>query len=99
MQMFLSMEDDEIEEEAGKEKNIKEFKANGVVKADEVDLKKTLEKIKTKIKKTEKENIKITPKVINTYRVKMLKKGELTNKEGPVVFDWFKKQERMEVKA
>ena len=99
MQMFLSMEDDEIEEEAGKEKNIKEPKAKkGIVKADGVDLEKTLEKIKTKIKKTEKDR-KITPKVINTYRVKMLKKGELTKKEGPVVFDWFKKQERMRVKA
>ncbi len=95
--MFLIMEKDKIEEEAGKETTNKKTGSNtkskkNTPKTEKADLEKTLEKIKTKIKETEKDT-EITPKVINSYRYKMLKKGELTNEEGTVVFDWFKKQE------
>ena len=100
--MFLIMEKDKIEEEAGKETTNKKTGSNtkskkNTPKTEKADLEKTLEKIKTKIKETDKDT-EITPKVINSYRYKMLKKGELTNEEGTVVFDWFKKQET-EVKA
>lgn len=95
MDMFLSMEEDEIEEAC--EEDIK--KTAGVKKEDnlaskkEVDVEETLKKIKEHIHKKD-STIQITPAVINRTRISMFKKKELDEVESRAVFEWFKKQEK-----
>lgn len=103
MQMFLSMEKDEIEEEAGKKENINSDVKNrnnnsfdGVPKK-EVDVDEVLNKIKAHIHKKD-STIPITPVRINLTRRNMLKKKEIDEVESKAVFEWFKKQEK-EAKA
>lgn len=99
MQMFLSMEKDEIEEEAGKKENInsdvKKWNNNsfdGVPKK-EVDVDEVLNKIKAHIHKKD-STIQITPVMINRTRRNMLNKKEIDEVESKAVFEWFKKQEK-----
>lgn len=90
MQMFLSMEKDEIEEEAGKNRNNNSF--DGMPKK-EVDVDEVLNKIKAHIHKKD-STIPITPVRINLTRRNMLKKKEIDEFESKAVFEWFKKQEK-----
>lgn len=95
MQMFLSMEKDEIEEEAGKKENIHRNNNNsfdGVPKK-EVDVDEVLNKIKAHIHKKD-STIQITPVMINRTRMNMFKKKEIDEVESRAVFEWFKKQEK-----
>ena len=99
MQMFLSMEKDEIEEEAGKKENINSDVKNrnnnpfdGMPKK-EVDVDEVLNKIKAHIHKKD-STIPITPVRINLTRRNMLKKKEIDEVESRAVFEWFKKQEK-----
>lgn len=99
MQMFLSMEKDEIEEEAGKKENINSDVKNrnnnpfdGIPKK-EVDVDEVLNKIKAHIHKKD-STIPITPVRINLTRRNMLKKKEIDEVESKAVFEWFKKQEK-----
>ena len=99
MDMFLSMEEDEIEEGAGKKENIHRNNNNsfdGVPKK-EVDVDEVLNKIKAHIHKKD-STIQITPVMINRTRMNMLKKKEIDEVESRAVFEWFKKQEK-EAKA
>lgn len=91
MDMFLSMEEDEIEEGAGKkEKNNNSF--DGMPKK-EVDVDEVLNKIKAHIHKKD-STIQITPVMINRTRMNMFKKKEIDEVESKAVFEWFKKQEK-----
>ena len=98
MDMFLSMEEDEIEEVCEED-----IKTAGVKKEDnlaskkEVDVEETLKKIKEHIRKKD-STIQITPAVINRTRMSMFRKKELDEVESRAVFEWFKKQEK-EAKA
>lgn len=95
MDMFLSMEEDEIEEEAGKKENIHRNNNNsfdGVPKK-EVDVDEVLNKIKAHIHKKD-STIQITPVMINRTRMNMFKKKEIDEVESRAVFEWFKKQEK-----
>lgn len=95
MDMFLSMEEDEIEEGAGKKENIHRNNNNsfdGVPKK-EVDVDEVLNKIKAHIHKKD-STIQITPVMINRTRMNMLKKKEIDEVESRAVFEWFKKQEK-----
>ena len=95
MDMFLSMEEDEIEEGAGKKENIHRNNNNsfdGVPKK-EVDVDEVLNKIKAHIHKKD-STIQITPVMINRTRMNMFKKKEIDEVESKAVFEWFKKQER-----
>lgn len=99
MQMFLSMEKDEIEEEAGKKENINSDVKNrnnnsfdGMPKK-EVDVDEVLNKIKAHIHKKD-STIPITPVMINRTRMNMFKKKEIDEVESKAVFEWFKKQEK-----
>ena len=99
MDMFLSMEEDEIEEGAGKKENIHRNNNNsfdGVPKK-EVDVDEVLNKIKAHIHKKD-STIQITPVMINRTRRNMFKKKEIDEVESRAVFEWFKKQEK-EAKA
>lgn len=95
MDMFLSMEEDEIEEEAGKKENInsKGKKGTNNVPKDEVDVDEVLNKIKAHIHKKD-STIQITPVMINRTRMNMFKKKEIDEVESRAVFEWFKKQEK-----
>lgn len=95
MDMFLSMEEDEIEEDAGKKENINSEGKNGTnnVPKDEVDVDEVLNKIKAHIHKKD-STIQITPVMINRTRMNMFKKKEIDEVESRAVFEWFKKQER-----
>lgn len=103
MQMFLSMEKDEIEEEAGKKENINSSVKKGNnnpfdgIPKKEVDVEEVLNKIKAHIHKKD-STIPITPVRINLTRRNMLKKKEIDEVESKAVFEWFKKQEK-EAKA
>lgn len=90
MDMFLSMEEDEIEEGAGKKENNNSF--DGMPKK-EVDVDEVLNKIKAHIHKKD-STIQITPVMINRTRMNMLKKKEIDEFESRAVFEWFKKQEK-----
>lgn len=90
MDMFLSMEEDEIEEGAGKKENNNSF--DGMPKK-EVDVDEVLNKIKAHIHKKD-STIQITPVMINRTRMNMFKKKEIDEVESRAVFEWFKKQER-----
>lgn len=95
MDMFLSMEEDEIEEGAGKKENIHRNNNNsfdGMPKK-EVDVDEVLNKIKAHIHKKD-STIQITPVMINRTRMNMLKKKEIDEVESRAVFEWFKKQEK-----
>lgn len=95
MDMFLSMEEDEIEEGAGKKENIHRNNNNsfdGVPKK-EVDVDEVLNKIKAHIHKKD-STIQITPVMINRTRMNMFKKKEIDEVESKAVFEWFKKQEK-----
>lgn len=95
MDMFLSMEEDEIEEGAGKKENIHRNNNNsfdGVPKK-EVDVDDVLNKIKAHIHKKD-STIPITPVMINRTRMNMFKKKEIDEVESRAVFEWFKKQEK-----
>lgn len=95
MDMFLSMEEDEIEEGAGKKENIHRNNNNsfdGVPKK-EVDVDEVLNKIKAHIHKKD-STIQITPGMINRTRMNMFKKKEIDKVESRAVFEWFKKQEK-----
>lgn len=95
MDMFLSMEEDEIEEGAGKKENIHRNNNNsfdGVPKK-EVDVDEVLNKIKAHIHKKD-STIQITPVMINRTRMNMFKKKEIDEVESGAVFEWFKKQEK-----
>lgn len=95
MDMFLSMEEDEIEEGAGKKENIHRNNNNsfdGVPKK-EVDVDDVLNKIKAHIHKKD-STIQITPVMINRTRMNMFKKKEIDEVESRAVFEWFKKQEK-----
>ena len=95
MDMFLSMEEDEIEEGAGKKENIHRNNNNsfdGVPKK-EVDVDEVLNKIKAHIHKKD-STIQITPVMINRTRMNMLKKKEIDEVENKAVYEWFKKQEK-----
>ena len=95
MDMFLSMEEDEIEEGAGKKENIHRNNNNsfdGVPKK-EVDVDEVLNKIKAHIHKKD-STIQITPVMINRTRMNMFKKKEIDEVESRAVFEWFKKQEK-----
>lgn len=99
MDMFLSMEEDEIEEGAGKKENIHRNNNNsfdGMPKK-EVDVDEVLNKIKAHIHKKD-STIQITPVMINRTRMNMFKKKEIDEVESRAVFEWFKKQEK-EAKA
>ena len=99
MDMFLSIEEDEIEEGAGKKENIHRNNNNsfdGMPKK-EVDVDEVLNKIKAHIHKKD-STIQITPVMINRTRMNMLKKKEIDEVESRAVFEWFKKQEK-EAKA
>lgn len=94
MDMFLSMEEDEIEEEAGKKENINsKGKGTNNVPKDEVDVDEVLNKIKAHIHKKD-STIQITPVIINRTRMNMFKKKEIDEVESRAVFEWFKKQEK-----
>lgn len=90
MDMFLSMEEDEIEEGAGKKENNNSF--DGMPKK-EVDVDEVLNKIKAHIHKKD-STIQITPVMINRTRMNMFKKKEIDEVESRAVFEWFKKQEK-----
>lgn len=90
MDMFLSMEEDEIEEGAGKKENNNSF--DGMPKK-EVDVDEVLNKIKAHIHKKD-STIPITPVMINRTRMNMFKKKEIDEVESRAVFEWFKKQEK-----
>lgn len=95
MDMFLSMEEDEIEEGAGEKENIHRNNNNsfdGVPKK-EVDVDEVLNKIKAHIHKKD-STIQITPVMINRTRRNMFKKKEIDEVESRAVFEWFKKQEK-----
>lgn len=95
MDMFLSMEEDEIEEGAGKKENIHRNNNNsfdGMPKK-EVDVDEVLNKIKAHIHKKD-STIQITPIMINRTRMNMFKKKEIDEVESRAVFEWFKKQEK-----
>lgn len=95
MDMFLSMEEDEIEEGAGKKENIHRNNNNsfdGMPKK-EVDVDEVLNKIKAHIHKKD-STIQITPVMINRTRMNMFKKKEIDEVESRAVFEWFKKQEK-----
>ena len=95
MDMFLSMEEDEIEEGAGKKENIHRNNNNsfdGVPKK-EVDVDEVLNKIKAHIHKKD-STIQITPVMINRTRMNMFKKKEIDEVESRAVFEWFKKQKK-----
>lgn len=91
MDMFLSMEEDEIEEGAGKKEN-NNNSFDGVPKK-EVDVDEVLNKIKAHIHKKD-STIQITPVMINRTRMNMFKKKEIDEVESRAVFEWFKKQEK-----
>lgn len=91
MDMFLSMEEDEIEEGAGKKEN-NNNSFDGVPKK-EVDVDEVLNKIKAHIHKKD-STIQITPVMINRTRMNMFKKKEIDEVESKAVFEWFKKQEK-----
>lgn len=99
MDMFLSMEEDEIEEGAGKKENInnagvkKETNTSKKEVSDSDPVQKVREYIHSKDK-----TIEITPLMVNQNRMKMVKSGDLTKEESKIVFEWFKKQEK-EAKA
>lgn len=95
MDMFLSMEEDEIEEGAGKKENIHRNNNNsfdGMPKK-EVDVDEVLNKIKAHIHKKD-STIQITPVMINRTRMNMFKKKEIDEVESRAVFEWFKKQKK-----
>lgn len=95
MDMFLSMEEDEIEEGAGKKENIHRNNNNsfdGMPKK-EVDVDEVLNKIKAHIHKKD-STIQITPVMINRTRMNMFKKKEIDEVESRAIFEWFKKQEK-----
>lgn len=95
MDMFLSMEEDEIEEGAGKKENIHRNNNNsfdGVPKK-EVDVDEVLNKIKAHIHKKD-STIQITPVMINRTCMNMFKKKEIDEVESKAVFEWFKKQKK-----
>lgn len=95
MDMFLSMEEDEIEEGAGKKENIHRNNNNsfdGMPKK-EADVDEVLNKIKAHIHKKD-STIQITPVMINRTRMNMFKKKEIDEVESRAVFEWFKKQEK-----
>lgn len=91
MDMFLSMEEDEIEEGAGKKEN-NNNSFDGMPKK-EVDVDGVLNKIKAHIHKKD-STIQITPVMINRTRMNMFKKKEIDEVESRAVFEWFKKQEK-----
>ena len=91
MDMFLSMEEDEIEEGAWKKEN-NNNSFDGVPKK-EVDVDEVLNKIKAHIHKKD-STIQITPVMINRTRMNMFKKKEIDEVESRAVFEWFKKQEK-----
>lgn len=99
MDMFLSMEEDEIEEGAGKKENInnagvkKETNTSKKEVSDSDPVQKVMEYIHSNDK-----TIEITPLMVNQNRMKMMKSGDLTKEESKIVFKWFKKQEK-EAKA
>ncbi|MGN0139170.1 MAG: ERF family protein [Methanobrevibacter smithii] len=98
MDMFLSMEEDEIEEGAEKENinsGVGVKKGNNLENPPKkaVDVDEVLKKIKEYIRKKD-STIQITPAVINRTRVSMFKKKELNEVESRAVFEWFKKQEK-----
>lgn len=90
MDMFLSMEEDEIEEGAGKKENNNSF--DGMPKK-EVDVDEVLNKIKAHIHKKD-STIQITPVMINRTRMNMFKKKEIDEVESRAVFEWFKNRRR-----
>lgn len=103
MDMFLSMEEDEIEEGAGKKENINSDVKNrnnnsfdGMPKK-EVSDSDPVQKVREYIHSKDK-TIEITPLMVNQNRMKMVKSGDLTKDESKIVFEWFKKQEK-EAKA
>lgn len=99
MDMFLSMEEDEIEEGAGKKENInnagvkKETNTSKKEVSDSDPVQKVMEYIHSNDK-----TIEITPLMVNQNRMKMMRSGDLTKEESKIVFKWFKKQEK-EAKA
>lgn len=95
MDMFLSMEEDEIEEGAGKKENIHRNNNNSfdAVPKKEVDVDEVLNKIKAHIHKKD-STIPITPVMINRTRMNMFKKKEIDEVESRAVFEWFKKQKK-----
>ena len=99
MDMFLSMEEDEIEEGAGKKENINSSVKKGNnnsfdgVPKKEVDVDEVLNKIKAHIHKKD-SSLEITPSMINTHRMKLFKDGELTKAENKEAYNWFKNQEK-----
>lgn len=95
MDMFLSMEEDEIEEGAGKKENIHRNNNNSFdsVPKKEVDVDEVLNKIKAHIHKKD-STIQITPVMINRTSMNMFKKKEIDEVESRAVFEWFKKQEK-----
>ena len=99
MDMFLSMEEDEIEEGAGEKENINSSVKKGNnnsfdgVPKKEVDVDEVLNKIKAHIHKKD-SSLEITPSMINTHRIKLFKDGELTKAENKEAYNWFKNYEK-----
>lgn len=94
MDMFLSMEEDEIEEGAGKKENINAgVKKETNTSKKEVSDSDPVQKVKDYIHKKD-SSIEITPLMVNQNRMKMVKSGDLTKEESKIVFEWFKKQEK-----
>ncbi len=98
--MFLIMEKDKIEEEAGKETsnktggNTKSKKNTPKTKeVSEVTAGDPIQKVREYIHKKD-NTIEITPVIINTNRMKMFKAGELTKEENRAVLHWYDKQKK-----
>lgn len=91
MDMFLSMEEDEIEE-AGEDIKTATSKSSSA-RTEKVSDSDPVQKVKDYIHKKD-SSIEITPLMVNQNRRKMENSGDLTKEESKTVFEWFKKQEK-----
>lgn len=86
--MFLIVEKDVVDSD-----NVKHATSKRSVRTEKVEATGAVQKIREYIHKKD-SSLEITPSMINTHRMKLLKDGELTKAENKEAYNWFKNQEK-----
>lgn len=87
--MFLIVEKDVVDSDKVKHATSK----SSSVRTEKVKATGAVQKIREYIHKKD-SSLEITPSMINTYRMKLFKDGELTKAENKEAYNWFKNQEK-----
>ena len=87
--MFLIVEKDVVDSD---KINVKTAKGSSA-RTEKVEATGAVQKIRKYIHKKD-SSLEITPSMINTYRIKLLKDGKLTHGENQEAYNWFKNQEK-----